>query len=444
MTRRNFLSLSSACPLALVSTEAARAQQVAPRSIPNHAESQTSRGQQPLSVREFLDRLTYRREEVDTFLNPAAPNWAKFDPELGYTLRNSIVKDGVDGSLTIATYAKAGERKAINYADRPCRINAYGDSFTQCHQVSDGETWEEYLAAHLGEPLRNFGVGGYGVYQAYRRMLREEATTAATEYLILNIWGIDDHLRSIDAWRWLRFGDSWRTVPSHILMFHGNPWAHIRLDLNTGKAVEIENPYSTPESLYKLCDKDYVFEHFKDDPIVQLIVAEQGGADVNAKNIKALAEAFKVDADFSTPEGFARTAHAVHVEYGLRASVQILEKARAFAQEKNKKLLILLSYDSAHIIEACKGFRRIDQEFVGFLKENNVQFVDVMAKHVEDFRNFNLSPAEYVRRYYIGHYKPQGNHFFAFAVKDAIVDWLEPKPPAYRAGEKTCDQLWCI
>ena len=27
----------------------------------------------------------------------------------------------------------------------------------------DGKTWQEYLAAHLGEPLRNFGVGGFGV-----------------------------------------------------------------------------------------------------------------------------------------------------------------------------------------------------------------------------------------------------------------------------------------
>ena len=62
------------------------------------------------------------------------------------------------------------------YAGRPCRINTYGDSFTQCHQVSDAETWQEYLAGHLGEPIRNFGMGGYGVYQAYRRMVREEQT----------------------------------------------------------------------------------------------------------------------------------------------------------------------------------------------------------------------------------------------------------------------------
>ena len=37
-------------------------------------------------------------------------------------------------------------------------------------------------------------------------------------------------------------------------------------------------------------------------------------------------------------------------------------------------------------------------------------------------------------RYYIGHYNPRGNHFFAFAVKDEVVEWLEPKPPTYREG----------
>jgi len=72
----------------------------------------------------------------------------------------------------------------------------YGDSFTQCHQVSDGETWQEILAAHFGEPIRNFGVGGYGVYQAYRRMRRIEATTDSALYVILNIFSAD-HVRNL-------------------------------------------------------------------------------------------------------------------------------------------------------------------------------------------------------------------------------------------------------
>jgi hypothetical protein len=24
-----------------------------------------------------------------------------------------------------------------------------------------------------------------------------------------------------------------------------------------------------------------------------------------------------------------------------------------------------------------------------------------------------------------------GNHFFAYAIKDKLVEWLDPKPPAY-------------
>jgi hypothetical protein len=63
---------------------------------------------------------------------------------------------------------------------------------------------------------------------------------------------------------------------------------------------------------------------------------------------------------------------------------------------------------------------------------------------VQDYQSFRNTPEDYVQRYYIalmghqgyGHYSPTGNHFFAFAIKDDLVDWLEPKPPAYR-GEQS-------
>ena len=51
-----------------------------------------------------------------------------------------------------------------------------------------------------------------------------------------------------------------------------------------------------------------------------------------------------------------------------------------------------------------------------------------------------LSAEEYCHRYYIdgygGHYNPAGNHFFAFAIKDALVEWLEPKPLTYQASDQ--------
>jgi hypothetical protein len=99
--------------------------------------------------------------------------------------------------------------------------------------------------------------------------------------------------------------------------------------------------------------------------------------------------------------------------------------------------MILLSYDNGTVMRACQGLPRPDQILVDFLKEKNILFVDGLTAHVQDFKAFRLSAKEYVDRYYIGHYNPQGNHFFAFAVKDALVNWLEPKPIAYRQGSET-------
>ena len=93
---------------------------------------------------------------IDTFLNGNC--WARFDGELGYVLGNYMPRDGLDASRTLSTTQANGQRTSFLYLNRPCRINTYGDSFTQCHQVSDGETWQEYLAAHLGEPVQDFGI----------------------------------------------------------------------------------------------------------------------------------------------------------------------------------------------------------------------------------------------------------------------------------------------
>ena len=130
-----------------------------------------------MTIRNLIEESVVSREILDQFLDSEAPMWAKFDPELGYLLRDCVLKDGFDECYTLAHYSDTGERRMVNYAGQPCRMNTYGNSFTQCKQVSDGETWQEYLAAHLGEPVRNFGIGGFGVYQAYSRFLREEATS---------------------------------------------------------------------------------------------------------------------------------------------------------------------------------------------------------------------------------------------------------------------------
>jgi hypothetical protein len=61
--------------------------------------------------------------------------------------------------------------------------------------------------------------------------------------------------------------------------------------------------------------------------------------------------------------------------------------------------------------------------------------------HARDFQDFNLSWEEYRKRYFIGHYNPAGNHFFAYALKDHVVDWLDPKPITYMKGDSALIQF---
>ena len=83
-----------------------------------------------MKAREFLVGAVLEREMVDRFLDNRASNWAAFDPVLGYRLRDSIVQDGQDGCFTISSYPD-GAWCMVNYRDLDCRINTYGDSFTQ-------------------------------------------------------------------------------------------------------------------------------------------------------------------------------------------------------------------------------------------------------------------------------------------------------------------------
>ena len=249
------------------------------------------------SYSDFIREATVSQRELDVFLNPHEPSMAQFDPELGYILNNNLSRDGIAGSRTIQTVDPHGARCRGPYANLPCRINTYGDSFTQCAQVSDYETWQAYLAGHLGEPIRNWGVGGFGVYQAYRRLLRTERGDDGAEYVLLYLWG-DDHHRSLLRCRHALIQRWWDSRGGRA--FHGNFWCHLEMDLDSGKLVDVENLLPTPESLYRMCDPDFMVEALRSDLMLQLSAYCQGMIDdVDLAAARRLAEVL----GFPTPVG---------------------------------------------------------------------------------------------------------------------------------------------
>lgn len=96
-----------------------------------------------------------------------------FDPELGWVRKGG--SGGVDvtesGPVPFTISMDGSRGDPLN--DGSAGISVFGDSYAFCRLVADTETWPHYMAAQAHQPVRNYGVGNYGLDQAVLRMERE-------------------------------------------------------------------------------------------------------------------------------------------------------------------------------------------------------------------------------------------------------------------------------
>jgi hypothetical protein len=381
-------------------------------------------------------RSDQTRQLLDDLERAGSGSGFRFDPVTGHLPDSDLDPYGINGSAAISTFTSAGVRTPHVYASRPCRINTYGNSFVQCNQTSDAETWQEYLAGHIGEPLRNFGVGGFGVYQAYRRMIREEQADHAADHVIFYVWG-NDHERSLARCR---------------LLF----WANVEIDLETGLLVERESLLPTRASvLANMADPEWMVHALKDDLALNMTEYAQGSVcDVDVAALRRLALHLDFDAArlvSDSPE--PAVIWELLDRYSLAATRFTLAKAQDFVDRHGKKLLVVL-FDPVRVVKPLlEGGSRWDQDIVDFLDERGIPNFDMNLVHVEDFKTFAMPFERYMDRYFAlgvpfeerepqldrylpGHYGPSGNHFFAYAIAPTIASWLDPTPIPYQSPQE--------
>jgi hypothetical protein len=186
--------------------------------------------------------------------------------------------------------------------------------------------------------------------------------------------------------------------------------------------VEHPNPCPKAEALYDLCDEEGAFRMFQDDYLLERYVLREQRRE--RKDPKAPANDYE-------DEELTRLA--------LYASMRIVEKVEEFAAKEKRVVLYVLSYSSYTIRRRLSGGHRFDQSFVDFFNRRQLPYVDLLKAHADDYAKFAPGVDAYLKRYFIGHYNPLGNHFCAFALKKKLLDTMQPTPPAYdaeRAGGK--------
>lgn len=124
-----------------------------------------------------------------------------FDSELGWVNKANTIKYDSVGSKTVQyTFDENGSRIVLCGEGKPL-ISSYGDSFCQCREVNDNETWQYYLSEITGKKVQNFGVGNYGIDQALLRLEREYDKNP-TPIVILNF--VPEQIKRITSvWKWI-------------------------------------------------------------------------------------------------------------------------------------------------------------------------------------------------------------------------------------------------
>ena len=151
-----------------------------------------------------------------------------------------------------------------------------------------------------------------------------------------------------------------------------------------------------------------------------------------------------------TPKKLLEIANALFATSAVYASMRILDEAEKFAAEQGKKILYVTSFSTNSVAGRLKpgagvsvperrkpGFSYIPQ-FSNFMRKKGVPWVDLLSAHTGDYSTAKLSIAHYLQKYYVephdhsSHYTPLGNFFTALAMKNKLVELLEPKPISYR------------
>ena len=233
-------------------------------------------------------------------------------------------------------------------------------------------------------------------------------------------------------------------------MVSGNFWSNLQMDLKTGhfiekgaitpdKRVTLPHDRSTMDggsSSGRSCRFGYYLAYSKG--FIR---------DLDREKVTRLAEL--LDFPFvwgllgseapASPRESSETPMQVQVKallnrYGQRASIFILDKARSFARQYNKKLLIVLNNTTPF----GDNTRRDDQEILDYLVKENFDYVDINQSYRDDFRNSrsSMSFRDYMKQYLVKgdqHPNPKGNHFVAYALKDKVVSMFDLKPIPYQS-----------
>ena len=204
-----------------------------------------------LALEPYALPISAMRESIETYIDRRDEVTIVYDADTGWVYRPHAIRH--KGSFTVNG---GGLRSTREYSLSPSpdivRIAVFGDSFTADDDVADNDTWATQLELSLNEAgiraeTLNFGVGGYGMDQAYLRWLKQGRDYQPD--IVIFGFQPENLDRNVNIFRHL------------YIHGYGIPLAKPRFLLRDGELVPLNSPAIPPEELLA------TFESFASHPL---------------------------------------------------------------------------------------------------------------------------------------------------------------------------------
>ncbi len=318
--------------------------------------------------------------------------------QLGWTVNRGSRSQGLYQSNSLGI--RSDREYALHPPAEKIRIAAFGDSFTHCDDVSNSETWEHDL--EVKDPqleVLNFGVGGYGIDQAFLRY-RLEGKRFSPQIVLIGFMS-ENIYRSINTFRPFYMSSS------------GIPLGKPRFKIENNELILLPNPTAGKEDIQALLNGDQAFyKKLKAGDGYEPRRYKKGAYDflASVRLYKMVKTVFLLQ--------FRENIVLGNGEYdtqgeAYKVTFTILKEFYAEVIKNDSIPVIVLFPTEADLNYYLRTGRTSSSPLIRELKEKGFRFIDlapVLAAHKNEFKSF-----------FAGHYTGQGNRL----VSEAVYGYLE-------------------
>jgi lysophospholipase L1-like esterase len=318
----------------------------------------------------------------------------ELDPLLGWRYRaghrdsiNTINAQGLRGSRTYAAHAAPGV----------LRVAALGDSFVYGNEVADADAWPAQ-AERLFPKLEvlNYGVGGYGVDQAYLRFRAEGM--ALSPRIVLIGFTTDDLRRVVNVYRRFISNREYPLVKPRFRLEHRDDL--VLVPNAAPSRSDYERYLEDPRAVIKLGTYDYWYHS---------AIYEEPLYDYSATVRLVTNVWIRVTNRYLAPDRMYRHGEFNPASTAFRIQLALFERFVTEVEGAGARPIVALLPDRQSVGRARQGGHTLFEPLVEALAARGIPYIDLTRAFVDP------RAAGAVDDWFMngGHYSPAGNAIVA-------------------------------